>query len=247
MANRSDTTGEAAVPTEVSNVRQLRASAGQTPPGSGQTPPVSGHGDCALLADLLAVYADGGLGGEEARRFDRHLAECVACTMEVAEFREVLSALRADPLADGTVAFARPEAAIPHHGEAFWRTLAADIDTATRTANGPLRHDASDDSWTEVTHIETMRRRRWWQVSAIAGGAIAAAAAVLLMVAPLPNRSSPEATLAALPERTANWFEVPALQLDEDLGTSDGDPLETLDGLDDNELELVDSELGDGV
>ena len=215
MANRSDAAGQGAMPKE----------------------------DCAALADLLAVYADGGLSGADAQRFDRHLALCPACKMEVADFRVVLSALRAAP----ALSFDRTEAAIPHHDDTFWRTLAADIDSATRTGEAPLRHDATDDSWTQVSHIVTMRRRRFWQVSAVAGGALAAAAAVLLMIAPVPHGSTHEAQAVKVAERTANWFEVPALQIDEDLGTSEGDPLETLDDLDDNELELVDSELGNGV
>jgi hypothetical protein len=178
---------------------------------------------CEAIADLLAVYADDGLEGEEARRVAVHVAQCPSCTAEVVDLRAVIQDLRDAPTL------------YPEHDEAFWQSLATDIARAVQASE-------TTDIPTNVVQL----RRRWWQVSAMAGAGLAAAAALLLMISPTAHRA-PEAQ-PTVADRTTNWFEVPALQLDDDMSANDADPLETVDDLDDNELELVDSVLGeDGV
>jgi anti-sigma factor RsiW len=48
-------------------------------------------------AVALAGYLDGKLTGEEAARFEAHLARCAKCRLEVKELREILAAGDIDP------------------------------------------------------------------------------------------------------------------------------------------------------
>jgi anti-sigma factor RsiW len=206
-----------------------RTSDGNDGQAMGRLMPLRSPLRCEAIADLLVVYADDGLEGEEARRVTQHVTQCAACTAEVVDLRAVIQGLREAP------------ALYPEHGEAYWHALATDIAQAVQ-ASEAIRASEEADVPSHVVQL----RRRWWQVSAVAGAGLAAAAALLLMIAPTAHRA-PEAQ-PTVADRTTNWFEVPALQLDDDMSAIDTDPMETVDDLDDNELELVDSVLGeDGV
>jgi anti-sigma factor RsiW len=55
---------------------------------------------CALLQRWLPEYPDGDLPAWAKRWLRSHLAHCAACRQEVAELREVVTALEAKPVAD---------------------------------------------------------------------------------------------------------------------------------------------------
>lgn len=187
---------------------------------------------CEAIADLLAAFADDGLHGREAQQVQHHLTTCAACTAEVTDLRTILGALhdlprdRADP------------------GEAFWTALAADIAQVVQTV--PFTPPVMEvPEVAELPSNVVTLRRRGWQLTAVVGAALAAAAALALMISPPAHRTPEDQPTVA--DRAGNWFELPALQLDDDMSASESDPLQTVDDLDDNELELVDSALGDGV
>ena len=116
----------------------------------------------------------------------------------------------------------------PPRPASYWQGLASDIARAT-------------DGTPQQPHQPTWRA---WRVHALVATGLAAAAAVALTV--MPKQRAEEAAPVAGAE--LEWLQVPTLpvlQVDEDL-VNDNDPLETLDDLDDDELELVDSVLGEG-
>lgn len=202
---------------------------------------------CADVEELLAPWADGGLTEASALRVAAHVQSCAACAAEVTEIRALLSVLHGE--------FG---ASAPRHDDAFWQRLAAniatDIDGATGVGPGravrglvpdqPLRAPRPRRDSGFVRGESGADKRRWWQVSAVASAALAAAAALLLMVGQPDRTAQHTAAQAVGGERVGNWFDIPVLQVDDDL-TVDGDPLETVDELDDEELELVDSVLGE--
>jgi anti-sigma factor RsiW len=48
---------------------------------------------CQELVEAITDYLEGTMGGEERRRFDAHLAECLHCVRYLEQMRSTLAAL----------------------------------------------------------------------------------------------------------------------------------------------------------
>lgn len=46
---------------------------------------------CRDAVELVSDYLDGSLGGRDRRRFERHLAECTACTAYLEQMRTTVA------------------------------------------------------------------------------------------------------------------------------------------------------------
>ncbi len=192
--------------------------------------------DCAAVGEMLSLYAltlhclplgpdgDDALTKAEQAQVQHHVQVCTACASELAELRELMTALHDH----GQLRRPTPDAA-------FWHHLHGDIVAATAPAKAAQR-------WWQRP------RTRW------AGGLAMAAALAALFASPVTQLldSHAPAAVEAVDARSLLGSAKEAVANDrafvDDLAASDDDPadlLDELDDLDDVDLDALGTALDD--
>ena len=140
------------------------------------------------IQELLGVYALDAVDSETAAMVERHLAECVKCSAEVAQHHEVAGLLANSGgespagLWDGIAT--QIDGSVPPS----WERLAARLEPAAGRSERLVRSDGEDDAvgaeqaddagdpGATVVSITAVRRNRW----VLAGASLVAAAAVVV-------------------------------------------------------------------
>jgi anti-sigma factor RsiW len=188
-------------------------------------------GRCEDVAELLAVWADEGLDGEQDRRVTAHVRACPACAAQVEADRKLLNGLReAAPV-------------VPEQDERFWDDLATSLEAQAAVVVPMARRPS--------------RRAPVFAGLAVAAAAVLALFALRAPIEPSMPRPQPAAQPVMVADAGATRAEDPPVQvaqptedpteLIEELGVEEIDPLEAIDELGDDELEALSRVLGEGA
>ena len=183
MLQQPEGTVKSRIRSGLSRLRVNLAERGVQPAGAepvSEDPPVPDH---RAIQELLGVYALDAVDPETAAMVERHLAECVKCSIEVAQHHEVAGLLANSggespaELWDGIAT--RLDGSAPPS----WDRLVSRLEPGDGRADrlvGPAGGDTGPDA--TVVPLSAGRRHRWVQRGAVLVAAAAAVVAVVLGV-----------------------------------------------------------------
>ncbi len=181
---------------------------------------------CLPVAELLAAWVDGGLQGDEARLVTRHVAQCARCEAEAQSLREVLADLHT------ALALDRVDGRDPE----FWRTMAANIEAA-------IDHAPQMTAAMEASNVVALPVRRWRTVLWALSGALAAAVLAVFAVHMSADPAGQPQQVTAAP----HWTDAlqARMSIEDDPASGDGDPIDDLEDLNDDEVQELATQLGE--